>query len=180
MRPGTRHTSEARKKISTSVKHSWENATQRRLILVAKNSARRGWHQTEEVKAKIVAARKQQWIDHRGRMMRGPKASMKSAARKPNGIERRVWLVLNKRQPGMWIYSGGGPSARRVNGYYPDFLSELQKKIVEVDGVPWHKDRKRDLERNKAYRRVGYHVLAFRYTGRNEGLLMQKLEVFCG
>lgn len=176
---GWHRTAEVCEKISKSVKRSWENATQRRLALAVKNKERRGWHHTDEIKTKIAAARRQQWVEHRDRMMHGPKAAMKSANRRPNGIERRAWLILNRYQPGMWIYSGGGPSAKRIGGHYPDFLSELQKKIIEIDGVPWHRDPKRTVTRNSAYRKAGYQVLSFRYDGCNEKLLNGRLRTFC-
>ena len=49
-----------------------------------------------------------------------------------------------------------------VKGFYPDFINENKKIIIEVDGVYWHSlpcNIKRDKQKNYVYKSNGYKVL---------------------
>lgn len=49
----------------------------------------------------------------------------------------------------------------RILSFYPDFLFEDSKLIVEIDGEYYHKDKDRDAKRQRKLEDIGYKVVRF-------------------
>ena len=84
------------------------------------------------------------------------KKQIKSFHLKPTLPEKQVMQIikLNKLP---FNYTGDGKVI--LGGFCPDFLSKNPKYIIEVNGEYWHRDKKRELRKKKAYNLLGYELL---------------------
>jgi hypothetical protein len=187
---GWSHSAEAKRKIAASSKRRWRNpvfkATVGERIRVTKTS--------EEGRAKCIAAGRKIWANPaakekrartiskpeiRRKFREGAEKSIKSARRKPNGLEQRVNVFLDGVAPGQWRYNGGGRGAKKIAGHFPDFVCAGQKKLIEVDGEYWHTNPAKDRERNSAYKRAGYRLLVVKSGAVYSGIADRRLKRFC-
>ncbi len=87
----------------------------------------------------------------------------KSANMRPNKLEGRILSIIEKNN---LPYKYVGDGSIIFNGYCPDFIhTGDEKKIIEVFGTYWHRDKKDLIEaqteefKNKFYAELGYKLL---------------------
>ena len=47
---------------------------------------------------------------------------------------------------------------KKILSFYPDFIVNNKKTIIEIDGKRWH-DKEKDLVRDKKLKSIGYEVI---------------------
>jgi len=187
---GRKHTRATKKIIAAASSAHWKNSSYRSTVTAGIRAAKT----SIEGRAKCSAASRKIWANPaakkkraqtlakpsvRRKMQAGAEKGLRSARRKPNGLEQTVGALLNDIALGQWRYNGGGLGAKKIAGYFPDFVCDRQKKIIEVDGEYWHKDVVRDRKRNAAYRKNGYLLLVVKSSAVYNGTANKRLEKFC-
>lgn len=70
-------------------------------------------------------------------------------------------LFANKLEENKFVNGVDFEYNKRILNYYPDFTFESKKLIVEIDGEWFHKDKEKDLIRQKKIEDLGYIVIRF-------------------
>lgn len=125
-------------KIATSVKRAWEEMSPKEKAKKSKRlslSLNKYWHNlTQEEQAEVKRKR--------------------AAKKSPNRPESELQSLI--RRLGFKFVGNG---KLWIDKFNPDFVHGSKPIIVELFGVYWHKNKKRDNERLKAYRRAGYRTV---------------------
>jgi hypothetical protein len=167
---------EEKQKIIRAVKARWQDPEYKERVS-KKIQAVKCLPENRKKTSKQTLAR---WNDpaQREQLLNGARSMISMA--KPNNTEKAILAMLDEIQPELWVFTGGGRHAKRVAGHYPDFLSETQGKIVELDGSYWHKNIDKDHKRNTAYIKAGYRLLTILYSKPSDlRTIRPTLEEFC-
>lgn len=103
---------------------------------------------------------------------------VKKQGRKPNNNELYLDAILQLNFPKEWKYVGDGQIW--IAGRNPDFFNINGKKLlIELDGLHWHTNKQKDIERDTIYKRYGYATLSINENSlENEQMLIQLIKDF--
>lgn len=138
-------------KISITAKKNWRDSDIRKRTLSAIRS------ETNRNKLKIITKNHWNNKDYRKKVL---SSLLKSGLNRPNKSEKLVHSLLEEIVPNQYEYVGDGKII--IEGFNPDFIDKLNKKIIEFFGNYWHsrEDYKiRDKKKLQIYKDKGYKVL---------------------
>ena len=75
---------------------------------------------------------------------------------RPNSDESLLLGLLNRINPGLWLYNSGD---KRIGRKIPDFVHTSKKKLIEYFGINWHIPVIDDQYLTEYYKEQGYEVL---------------------
>jgi len=148
---------EIRKRIGKSIRQRYKDPEYRKMMGAA---IKKAFADNPEIRKKISIANKRNWerAEYVGNVFAGWRNS-------PN-IPESLLLALT---PDQVIYVGNGKFWRtlkiRTNDGFitrhknPDFLVVGQRKVIEYNGMPWHKNDYPDEVWHEAWGRIGYKLL---------------------
>lgn len=101
----------------------------------------------------------------------------KAQHRKPTKPEMFLTNFLNENYPNEWKYVGDGKFF--INGKNPDFINQNKKLLLEFNGLYWHQNHQKDVDRAVIFAENGFKTLFVYYEDlENLNSLKEKIDFF--
>jgi len=166
---GKRYTEESKAKMSEAhlglpspmkgKHHSEESKSKMSIAKAGENHPLFGKHPSSETKIKMSKSYKKLWQDPQF-----AKRAFEAFSKTPNKPEKALIKMLDSNFQGEWKFVGDGQFT--LGGLCPDFINiNGKKKIIEMFGTYWHRDRENikyyqtEYGRREIFARYGFQLL---------------------